>query len=419
VERGVDIPNAIDDATDRASLFGVVQRLWREACDSSCRARALTAAMQYRLSGERAFDSEPAIATTFAARWPGGLAIPNPDIPNRDPLAFAPGAVGMAQVDIPAALEPLAPRPPLAIWNATDPLLAGRFVAGLAAQIAAEDVHELDAALRGRSGSAKRRNYTARCTMNGTRYDCDGGVTLRGDASTIDTLTIGGKALTQLRLDQGTVTSRGRRVRTASGDSIERVTLSRSGSGALATVSVVEDFAPARSAIARADWPDAPFSRERLRAALGLKPPIQCCGSSRLPPARNDIEPAQPLVPEAEAFVAPCARCHRTPERTPPNFLAGDAQRVGASLAQCAPRIYVRLAMWQAPEATRAKVPMPPPGASHQGAPWIQSESDPAIAALQARVAAWLRAEDGRPPDLAAMLARGYENLRPCLPAGT
>jgi hypothetical protein len=79
----------------------------------------------------------------------------------------------------------------------------------------------------------------------------------------------------------------------------------------------------------------------------------------------------------------------------------------------------MRLAMWQTPEAERAKVPMPPPGASHRGTPQLQTQPDPPIAALQARVAAWLQAETGRPPDVAAMLARGYENLRPCLPAGT
>jgi hypothetical protein len=46
VQRGVDIPNAIDDATDRANLIGVIQRIWREACDSRCRAQALTAALR-------------------------------------------------------------------------------------------------------------------------------------------------------------------------------------------------------------------------------------------------------------------------------------------------------------------------------------------------------------------------------------
>ena len=273
--------------------------------------------------------------------------------------------------------------------------------------------------LQSNSRSAKRRSYTARCSVSSARYDCTGEITLRGDASTIEELTIGGKPLRQLRLNQGSVTLDGRRARTASGDSIERVTLSRSGSAGLATVTVVEDFAPVRARIARADWPAAPLSRERLRAAVGLTAAKQCCATARLPPARDDVEAAQPLAAESEAFVAPCARCHRTPERTPPNFLAGDASRVSASLAHCAPRIYVRLAMWQAPESARAKVPMPPPAASHQGAPWIQTKPDPAIAALQARVAAWLRTETGRAPDVEAMLARGYENLRPCLPPGS
>ncbi|HEX5862718.1 MAG TPA: hypothetical protein VF014_00340, partial [Casimicrobiaceae bacterium] len=91
---------------------------------------------------------------------------------------------------------------------------------------------------------------------------------------------------------------------------------------------------------------------------------------------------------------------------------------VSASLAQCAPRIFVRLAMWQTPPAARDKVPMPPPLASRDGSPWTQTAPDPAIALLQSTVASWLRAETGRVPDAAEMLARGYENLRPCLPAG-
>ena len=418
IQRGVDVPNAIDDATDRANLIGVIQRIWREACDAGCRAQALTAALQYRLSGERAFEAAPPVATGFAAKWPGGLAIPNPDIPNRDPLALAPG-IGIARADVRGALEPLTARAPIAIWNADDPLLGAHFVAGLAAQIPEADVLELDAVLQSHAKSAKRRSYTARCALNGARYDCAGEVTLRGDASTIEELTIGGKPLRQLHLNQGSVTSAGRRARTASGDSIERMTLTSFRGGALATVTVVEDFAPVRAAITRANWSDEPFRRERLRAALGLKPPVSCCASGRMPPAREDVEPAQSMAAEAEPFVAPCARCHRTPERTPPNFLAGDGKQVRASLAHCAPRIFVRLAMWQTPESERAKVPMPPPAASHQGAPMIQSRAGPEIAALQASVAAWLRAETGRTPDVAAMIAGGYENLRPCLPPGS
>ena len=65
--------------------------------------------------------------------------------------------------------------------------------------------------------------------------------------------------------------------------------------------------------------------------------------------------PRAPTTGPASAYAAfypLCASCHATGERAPPNFLAGSAERVVASVKQCAPRIYARLAMWRvAPEA--------------------------------------------------------------------
>jgi hypothetical protein len=333
-------------------------------------------------------------------RWPWGLAIPNPDLPNRDPLAFVPGTTGVAQSHVAAGLEPLAPRAPLEVWTAEDPLLVRRFVVGLAELIAETDVRELDAALARRAAAARRRNFIAACTVSGKRYDCAGEVTLSGSATTVDAIAFGGDRLAHYTLENGVMTSHGRRARTASGDRIERLTVRQSGGKGEATVTVVEDFASARAAIANFAWPDAPFGRARMRAP------------------QEDIEPPLPLPSPAAEFQSHCAPCHRTPERFPPNFLVGDTQRVSASLAQCAPRIFVRLAMWRTPTAARDKVPMPPPLASRGGSPWVQTAPDPAIAALQSTVAGWLRAETGRTPDAAEMLARGYENLRPCLPAG-
>jgi hypothetical protein len=422
IARGVDIPNALDDSTDRANLIGVTQRLWRDACSSTCRVQALTAALQYRLSGERAFEAMPNLATGFSARWPAGLAVPNPDIPNRDPLAFAKGATGVEQVDIPARLEPIAPRAPIDVWKADDPALTGKFIAGLAALIAADDVDELERALALGTASAKRRTLRATCHVSGQRVECTGSFTLRGSASLIDELEIDAKRLPRLEWKKGKVTRDGRVARTAAGDAIERLTLERIGNETVATLTVGDDFAPARMAIAKAAWPDAPFSRAAMRAALGLKSRAGDGAAALAPPRADELDgksPAQAGNSEVDAFFAPCAACHRTPERSPPNFLTGDARQVSAKLAQCAPRIFVRLAMWQVPAATRGKVPMPPPRTSHDGNAWIQSEPDPAIAALQARVAGWLRAESGSEPVAAAMLARGYENLRPCLPAGT
>ena len=420
VHRGVDIPNAIDEATERANLFAVTQRLWRDACDTGCRAAALTAALQYRLSGERGFEAPSlagALARGFAARWPAGLAIPNPDLPNRDPLAFVSGATGVAQSHVAASLEPLAPRGPLDVWTADDPFLARRFVTGLAELVADADVRELDAVLSRRGGAAARRTLNAVCAMSGKRYECVGEFALRGSATTVDAISFGGAPLTHYTLENGIVTSEGRRARTAGGDAIERLTVRPAGGKGRATLAIAEDFASVRTAIANVAWPDAPFSRARMRAALGLDPDAACCeDAAGLAAPQVDVQAMPPLPPQAAEFQNYCGACHRTPERLPPNFLAGDPERVTASLTQCAPRIFVRLAMWQTPPAARDKVPMPPPLASRDGAPWVQTAPDPAIAALRSIVASWLRSETGRAPDAAEMLVHGYENLRPCLP---
>jgi hypothetical protein len=153
VHRGVDIPNAIDDATDRANRIGTTQRIWQDACDASCRPLALVAALQYRLSGERGFEAPTlasALARGFATRWPGGLAIPNPDLPNRDPLAFVPATVGVAQSHVPGGLEPLVPRAPIGM-DRRRPVTRPALRVGLAELIAETDVRELDAALTRRS----------------------------------------------------------------------------------------------------------------------------------------------------------------------------------------------------------------------------------------------------------------------------
>ena len=104
VARGVDIPNAFDAATDRANSFAALQRIWQEGCELpdapadgvACRADALLAVLQYKLAGNRhpapdrngpgkAFAA--ALRRQWDALWPGGLALPDGDVPNRVPLA--------------------------------------------------------------------------------------------------------------------------------------------------------------------------------------------------------------------------------------------------------------------------------------------------------------------------------------------
>jgi mono/diheme cytochrome c family protein len=179
LDRGVDVPNAIDDATDRANLYSAYQLLWRAGCmpDTDeeralrCRANLFAAALQYRLSGKQQFDSASpayrdyvlaAFARSARARWPAGLHIPNPDIPNRDPFmsrtataeTAAPGREPVSvqasfaeNVDVLAAFDPLVPRQALEVWSVAEPATLARLVAGLSEFLAELDVRRVDAHL--------------------------------------------------------------------------------------------------------------------------------------------------------------------------------------------------------------------------------------------------------------------------------
>src|SRR3546814_19747445 len=87
VDRGVDIPNAIDTATDHANMLGVWQKLWHDGCGKDdadgrrCRGAAVLAALQYRPGGARGFDPDaagwredflPVFAREWRERWPEG-----------------------------------------------------------------------------------------------------------------------------------------------------------------------------------------------------------------------------------------------------------------------------------------------------------------------------------------------------------
>lgn len=415
IRRGVDLPNAIDDATDRANLIGVIQRIWRDACDAACRSAAVTAALQYRLSQEQGFSARTNLVAGFARAWPAGLAIPNPDLPNRTPLELALDHSPARQVDLPAAFDALRPRAPAAWWSADDGLLEARFVAGLAAMIPDSDLRAIEAALQKRTVAAPRKTLNAQCTVAGEQYRCDGDFAMTATATRVERLRVRGGELTDLSWRNGRVDRRGGVARTTAGDRIERLTLQRSARGTSATLSLVEDLSMQRAALNAAAWPDV-YSRATLRSALRLPPLRRCCSQPRLQPAAGDRDE---LPGAALPFAAACGNCHRGAESAPPNFLAGSPERVNLSLRHCAPRMYVRLASWQVAPGTRAKVPMPPPRASDNARPHVQAAADADVAPLQSIVATWLRAETGAEPSVDALLARGYESLRPCLPPAT
>jgi hypothetical protein len=508
VDRGVDVPYAIDNATDRANLFAVHQLLWHDGCAGDdidaieCRAGLFTALLQYRLSGRQQFDRNSdvyrsrvaaRVAANGAKRWPRGLAIGNPDLPNRDPLpgervpdvllhADDSGAHPAARAqlaslsNVAAAFEPLSPRPALEVWSLTRPEPAVRAVTGLAEFVAEADIARLDADLfaRGVRAHAVRLTHRAACSVRSTEldvrrsrvdFDCrserepilamEGRLEIEGQrvlSGFLDRLQLGRQgALTDIEVAAGALKPSahggrvvldprrgGLHVRGAEGNAVARIELAWSSNTGAASAIVVQDFAPVREAVAamvranlagRYDGFDArPFRRAVLLPALfsrlGMKSGNWCClDTSGMPlPALESLPPGTPSDAAAQAdgvrgFYRYCAQCHLTAEHAPPNFLAGDGEQVKRQLAQCAPRIYVRLAMGRRNAEARAKTPMPPEYALHglnlSAASWLGGGE---LAALTTYVTGLLQAEMGKPPQADALLASGYENLRVCLP---
>jgi len=170
VERGVDIPSAIDASVRRANRIAAYQWLWRNGCAAlgdgepavRCRAQTLIAALQYRLSGGQSFDDAApafrdrvvgAMAVLSKRHLGRGLELPDPGLPNRDPLQ-AQGNETQSDTDytsaahVTAPYDPLSLRPPLETWSWDEPdLLARRLVAGLSEFLTDSDLRRLDARL--------------------------------------------------------------------------------------------------------------------------------------------------------------------------------------------------------------------------------------------------------------------------------
>jgi hypothetical protein len=506
-DRGVDIPYAIDIATDRANGFALSQRLWREGCGGNdlparrCRAGLFGAALRHALSGGQTWQPDANFRTNVAdrltaearRRWPGGLAIGNPDLPNRNPLAGTPvwpteAAARVAHSHVAARFDPLAPRPPLGTWRPEAPDAIDRLVAGLAEFVSATDRQRLEAALARQAGvttttpvspcriDTTASRWSVQCsplagqsgpTLNAT-LDLRNGRPVGG---VVNRLSLpGGTALSNIELSRPeaaagvwrfTPRQDGRLARTANGDALVRLsfreTLNNSvrpepvegrfarthglrqaqpeRRGIEVTLDVREEFAAVGQALAAlADSPAgeslfAPIAIPRaalLAALLGRlgSPPPTAPVTAALPPPRLEVPAAipgsvaaTPVDTAIQGFFPYCAACHQSAETFPPNFLTGSGPQVAARLRQCAPRLYVRLAMADRAHDQRDKTPMPPesmlPAFATDAAGWKNS---PARAALLAQVGDWLRAESGRPPDLNELLANGYEALRPCLP---
>ncbi|MBW8873395.1 MAG: hypothetical protein JF614_00385 [Acidobacteria bacterium] len=505
IDLGPDAPYAVQAAADRANRFALDQRLWREGCAAAreqaprCRAALFTAALQYRLGSRFDENRLTPFAPRIKERFPRGLAVPDPDLPNRDPFAgdvsgprqaSVPGSLTPEQTtllggvvlhsSIPAVFEPLNPRPPLETWS----LDGGfeRLVSGLAAFLAESDVRDLDARLfaAGSAPAAPRRRLAADCHLVARRgasgetdrlkLDCQGDFTLQGriylaggrvTGGEIEKVTIGGATeLADLAVQAGEPAAGGihlallqkgsaLRARRPNGDAVEGLDLTWRDSGGAAQngraeLTFLSDFAAVDRAIetlvrstaaGESDaFADRPFRRSALvpalLAQLGAAPatPPREAG---MPQAMLDVlgGGAGPEAAEAERLAARfqepalrtffryCATCHATGQSSPPNFLHGEPAEVRGQLAQCAERIYFRLGMWQLPREDRPKTAMPPVHALRRlHLEPVEWPENPDLLLLRQHAADLLRTQTGAAPRLEELKARGYENLRGCLP---
>ena len=353
---GVDVPNALDDATDRANLLPAYELLWRDGCKDNrrCRARALVAALQYRLTGERSFDFQSAsfqqeflipFENNWQLNWPNGLKIPSNDIPNRDPLQFA-DSERLAHV--PARFEALLPRGHKEIWQwETDRF---RLIKGIGEFFSANDIRLIASKLA---------------------------IALDNKNAVDAMLQSPGFAA----LDQA----------------IEAMLIDPAGQVALDQPTIQRELL-----------------RDALLRALGIVDVQICCkGDSGLPPAKVDEDELTPMALAdvgLNNFYAHCARCHATREAFPPNFMYGKSDDVQSNLRRCADRIYFRLTMWQVAPELRPKTPMPPESAMAMYADhWANSD---ALTAMRAYVSPYVDAPLKHTPD--KWLGRSYETLRSC-----
>jgi hypothetical protein len=411
VETLTDDAGAIDLLVERANYLAVAQLIWQQGCgDADCRAAALRAILQYRLSGKSSFAREhPAYRRDYYANleqnwrrnWPQGLALANSRIVDRNPFAGTP---------LSRAEDALALRPAHATWHDVDAIVADGIIFRLGGFLTMRDIRRLDdylvaagqrlpRALERFGGNCRLANAAtatrmlecsdgaATSAMQATiELDYDQG---RGESLRILSLRVPGeRSLLQPQIASLSRLANGLRaelenadsglsMRLANGDRVASLELRWQDDllqgNILIEIEVAREFQLIEPALAsllrnfRAGNGDAlsarPFRREpviaELDRALGPQGGNRGQAAAMASPAPLS-RPATALDLAGDlALLQPfCGRCHAGATRFPPGFLGVDGTR--RRVSQCAPRILARLAAWRA-SGEDAIVPMPPP----------------------------------------------------------
>jgi hypothetical protein len=496
-QSNIDFADDIDKATVRANTLITLQRVWQRGCGDAreraqaqrCRAAAFTAVLQFGLSGEQDFSAaSPGYQNDFVStfsrvsrqRWPEGLSVAQSSLPDRNPLGgsslayggTSPGAGSsdwIAAAHVPAALDPLNPRPAREVWRLAGAMDAHPLIAGWTKFFATDDFRMLDShLLQHASAEAPRSVYRAQCTATrdtpaastfklrcvsdaramhainlAGRFDSKGAGRIDwmsfGPAGEVRDIDISGAAPSKSNAEHALHTApkrRGLAARLPDGRRIAdlelrwRETESPSPIEVGVEAVVLDDFASVHGAVDRllathpALFDDGPLIRARLLPALflelGMKQRSWCCSDDEaMPPAMldaADVSSSAMEQSELQPFFRYCGLCHLTNERFPPNFLKGDAREVAENLRHCAPRMLTRLSAWHEPVEHRSKSPMPPATAVQALGTtlerWTRSDD---LELLRSHVEALAR-QDGRPTNVEELLKEGYEALPSCLP---
>ena len=229
VRQGIDGPDAIDQAVKRANLLPVVDFLWRKGCGpepegTACRRMLVEAALLFRLGGSRSVTVSDSAAAQWDSRvrdrWPVGIAIADPILPNRDPsIALASGAEPGDIVQAIGLFDPETPRQPVIVWQSDDG--AKRIVRELSGVFTDADIQWLDARLTGAETVADTIN--ANCTSD--VIDRGGPAEIRFDCAAPDLSVSGHVAIREGLVQDGRID----RLRWQDTPGLARLSVSRSG----------------------------------------------------------------------------------------------------------------------------------------------------------------------------------------------
>ena len=380
IRQGVGTSQAFDEATDRANDISLAHLLWREGCEQSggqeqavaCRAELLEWVLRYGLTNgtvrnwlapQEPPDTAPSFLAVWRAHWPQGVAIPNPDIPNRNPFRYV--AVhefpGLSEVEATALegrephsvfrgpYEPTQPREPLEIWTIPDtPQALERTLATFAQFFSRADFVRLERLLQKQPDRLQHAVQALRQDTLAGRTDALANRPFRR----VPILT---------GLDQHL---------------------------------------------------DAPAVVRCCLDDRGMPPPIDEVATHHTTDETHEGSSNQ----EYKTFDQYCSACHHGVDSFPPNFLHGSPAEVKANVSQCADRIFVRLHMWTRATSEHLQAPMPPAmHLLHHRINQAEWTSHPDFHALRREAIAAIQQTRGQAFVPESLLQQDYDSLPSCL----